>query len=124
MVMCLTAAMMYLLPYAIVKIYSTDLAVINVAAQLLLMAAIFQISDGVQAIAMGALRGLKDTRIPMFVNIIAYWIIGIPLGYYLGIERSMGAQGLWIGMIAGLTFAAISHASRFYYFTKTGKYRK
>ena len=124
MVMCLTAAMMYLLPYAIVKIYSKDLAVIEVAAQLLLMAAIFQISDGLQASAMGALRGLKDTRIPMFVNIIAYWIIGIPLGYYLGIVRSMGAQGLWIGMIAGLTFAAISHTSRFYYITKTGKYRK
>ncbi len=123
-VMCLTAAMMYLLPYAIVKIYSKDLAVIEVAAQLLLMAAIFQISDGLQASAMGALRGLKDTRVPMFVNIIAYWIIGIPLGYYLGIVRSMGAKGLWIGMIAGLTFAAISHTSRFYYFTKTGKYRK
>lgn len=117
--MCVTATFMYLLPHTIVKIYSQDAAVIEVAAQLLIMAAIFQISDGLQASALGALRGLKDTRIPMVVNIFAYWVIGIPMGYYLGIMRGMGAKGLWIGMIAGLTFAAISHTMRFYLLTKT-----
>lgn len=115
--MCFSASMMLLFPETIVGIYTTDPAVSEVAVQLLFLAAIFQLSDGLQASAAGALRGLKDTRIPMVVNFIAYWIIGIPFGYYLGITRGFGARGLWIGMIAGLTFAAVSHTTRFYIFS-------
>ncbi|MBN2732122.1 MAG: MATE family efflux transporter, partial [Balneolaceae bacterium] len=102
-----TAMLMVSVPDLITSIYTDNKAVQNVAISLLYMAAIFQISDGLQVSGYGALRGLKDTKIPMYVNLIAYWLIGLPLGYYLGITRDIGPQGLWIGLIAGLSVAAI-----------------
>ena len=82
------------------------------------MAAIFQISDGLQVTAFAALRGLKDTRMPMLYNFISYWLIGFPVGYYLGIVSPMGPKGLWVGLIAGLTAAAVFHNLRFHRLTK------
>lgn len=111
--MSCTALLMVAVPDLITSIYTQDQAVQNVAISLLYMAAIFQISDGLQVSGYGALRGLKDTKIPMVVNLVAYWIIGLPLGYYLGIIRGIGPQGLWIGLIAGLSVAAILHNLRF-----------
>lgn len=116
--MCITAVIMYLFPDVITSIYTQDSAVQDVAISLLYMAAIFQISDGLQVSSYGALRGLKDTTIPMVVNFIAYWMVGLPLGYYLGIIQNIGPQGLWMGLIAGLTIAAILHNIRFYLLTK------
>jgi MATE family multidrug resistance protein len=116
--MSLTAIIMYLFPDLITSMYTQDAQVQNVAISLLYMAAIFQISDGLQVSGYGALRGLKDTTIPMIVNFIAYWIVGLPLGYYLGIVQQIGPQGLWMGLIAGLTIAAILHNIRFYLLTK------
>lgn len=116
--MCLTACLMYLFPDVITSIYTQNQAVQEVAISLLYMAAIFQVSDGLQVSGYGALRGLKDTRIPMVVNCVAYWIVGLPLGYYLGIVRGVGPQGLWMGLIAGLTVAAILHNIRFYKLTR------
>ncbi|SMO60872.1 MATE family efflux transporter [Fodinibius sediminis] len=116
--MCMTAVIMYLFPDLITSIYTQDEAVREVAVSLLYMAAIFQISDGLQVSGYGALRGLKDTKIPMVVNFIAYWLVGLPLGYYLGIIRGIGPQGLWMGLIAGLTIAAILHNVRFYSLTR------
>ncbi|NGP89014.1 MATE family efflux transporter [Fodinibius halophilus] len=116
--MCVTAVIMYLFPDVITSIYTQDKAVQDVAISLLYMAAIFQISDGLQVSGYGALRGLKDTTIPMIVNFIAYWMVGLPLGYYLGLIRGVGPQGLWMGLIAGLTIAAILHNIRFYKLTK------
>lgn len=113
-----TAALMFTLPGLIVSMYTSDPGVREVAVGLLYMAAIFQISDGLQVSGYGALRGLKDTRVPMYVNLVAYWIVGLPLGYWLGIERGMGPQGLWIGLIAGLTVAAVLHNTRFYLLTR------
>lgn len=113
-----TALLMYLFPDLITSMYTQDPDVQSVAISLLYMAAIFQISDGLQVSGYGALRGLKDTKIPMIVNFIAYWMIGLPLGYYLGIVRGIGPQGLWMGLIAGLTTAAILHNIRFYLKTK------
>ncbi|MDX1586339.1 MAG: MATE family efflux transporter, partial [Balneolaceae bacterium] len=72
-----------------------------------------------QVSSYGALRGLKDTTIPMYVNLFAYWVVGLPLGYFLGITQGFGPQGLWMGLIAGLTVAAIFHNMRF--FVMTGK---
>lgn len=115
--MSLTAIIIYLFPDVISSIYTQDSAVQEVAISLLYMAAIFQISDGLQVSSYGALRGLKDTKIPMIVNFIAYWVVGLPLGYYLGISRNIGPQGLWMGLIAGLTIAAILHNIRFYKLT-------
>lgn len=113
-----TAILIFLFPDLITSIYTSDAAVQEVAVSLLYMAAIFQISDGLQVSGYGALRGLKDTKIPMYVNFIAYWLVGLPLGYYLGIIRDIGPQGLWMGLIAGLTIAAILHNIRFYKLTK------
>jgi MATE family multidrug resistance protein len=82
------------------------------------MAAIFQLSDGLQVSGFGALRGLKDTKVPMFVNIFAYWVIGISAAYYLGFISGYGAPGLWVGLITGLTVAGILHNVRFYIRTR------
>lgn len=112
--MCVTASIMFAVPEFITSIYTQDPAVREVAVGLLYMAAIFQISDGLQVSGYGALRGLKDTRFPMYVNFVAYWVIGLPFGYYLGIVNDIGPQGLWMGLIAGLTVAAVLHNIRFY----------
>lgn len=113
-IMACTALVMFLFPDWITAIYTDDTEVTEVAVQLLLMAAIFQLSDGLQVSGFGALRGLKDTKVPMYVNLVAYWVIGIPVAYWLGFIVGYGAQGLWVGLIAGLTVAGILHNIRFY----------
>lgn len=119
--MSCTALLMFLFPGAITSIYTDDPSVREVAINLLYMAAIFQISDGLQVSGFGALRGLKDTKVPMYVNLVSYWIVGLPLGYYLGIVRNFGPQGLWMGLIAGLSIAAILHNARFHLLTKPSR---
>lgn len=116
-VMSLAASILLVMPELVARLYTRDIAVTNIAVKLLFLAAVFQISDGVQVSVLGALRGLKDTKIPMFYNLIAYWIIGVPTGYVLGIQYRLGAEGLWIGLISGLTVAAILHNLRFYHLT-------
>ncbi len=73
---------------------------------MLLVAALFQISDGIQVISLGALRGIQDVKIPAVYTFIAYWGIGIPIGYFLGIRLDYGALGIWIGLALGLTASA------------------
>jgi multidrug resistance protein, MATE family len=92
--------------------------VILIASKLLLVAAIFQISDGIQVVVLGALRGLQDVKIPMYITFIAYWMIGFPISYYFGLNTNMGAIGVWIGLLAGLSFAAVFLFARFHYLTK------
>jgi MATE family multidrug resistance protein len=92
--------------------------VIAISSKLLLVAAVFQISDGIQVVVLGALRGLQDVKIPMYITFVAYWIIGFPISYYLGIYTEMKAVGVWIGLLAGLTAAAIFLYIRFHYLTK------
>ena len=92
--------------------------VIAIAAKLLLVAAVFQISDGIQVVVLGALRGLQDVKIPMYITFVAYWIIGFPISFYLGEYTSLKAVGVWIGLLAGLTAAAIFLFIRFHYLTK------
>jgi MATE family multidrug resistance protein len=90
--------------------YTTDILVLGVATHLLLFAAIFQIPDGIQMGSLGALRGYKDTFIPMIYLIISYWIFAIPFGYFLtnrGFNGPLGAEGMWIGMILGLVIFSI-----------------
>jgi len=93
-------------PSQIARIYSPDPAVIFVGARLLLVAAAFQLFDGVQTVATGALRGSGETRIPMFANLIAYWFIGLPAGYLLCFHLGWGATGVWLGLCAGLMMIA------------------
>lgn len=109
------AIFLLIFPHFLVSIYTNDKAVIDIAVSLLLMAAIFQLSDGLQVSGMGALRGLKDTTVPMIVNLIAYWVVGLPSGYLIGIYYNHGPVGLWIGLILGLSVAAVLHNIRFYY---------
>ncbi len=97
----------------IAGIYTRDLAVASLAGTLLLFAAAFQFPDGIQVLSAGALRGLKDTRVPMFIAAFAYWGIGMPLGAGLGLGLGWGPTGMWLGLIAGLLVAAVLMARRF-----------
>lgn len=97
---------------------ATNGEVISIAAQLLVVAAVFQISDGVQVVVLGALRGLQDVKIPMYITFVAYWIIGFPISYYLGEHTGLKATGVWIGLLAGLTAAALFLYLRFDKITK------
>lgn len=92
--------------------------VVEIAATLLLAAAVFQISDSLQVIALGALRGLQDVKIPTIITFISYWVIGFPISYYLGREEAYGNLGIWIGLLAGLSVAAVLLFIRFNYLTK------
>ncbi|MFD2891576.1 MATE family efflux transporter [Flavobacterium chuncheonense] len=92
--------------------------VVSIAAQLLLVAAVFQISDGLQVVVLGALRGLQDVKIPMYITFVSYWVVGFPISIYLGLFTSLAATGIWIGLLAGLSSAAILLFLRFNYLTK------
>ena len=109
----LSAASMLLIPGFIVKIYTNDLAITSIAVSLLFYSAIFQYADGIQICAAGALRGLKDTVVPMFINIVAYLLVGLSVGYYLTFNKAMGPAGMWIGMIIGLSIVAVLLLGRF-----------
>jgi multidrug resistance protein, MATE family len=90
------------LPKVIARVFSPDPAVVRIGAALLLVAAAFQLFDGVQVVTTGALRGAGDTKTPMLANFVAYWFIGIPLGYFLCFRLGWGALGVWIGLCTGL----------------------
>lgn len=108
---CVSASYMTLLREAIAGIYTSDPQVLAIAASLIIYAAIFQFSDAVQVTAAGALRGYQDTRITMLITLVSYWGIGLPVGYGLGLTDiggpAQGPAGLWQGLIAGLTCAAL-----------------
>lgn len=87
--------------------------VISIAAHLIIIAAIFQISDGIQVVVLGALRGLQDVKIPMYITFISYWVIGFPISIYLGLYTDLKAIGIWIGLLSGLTAAALFLYLRF-----------
>jgi MATE family multidrug resistance protein len=97
----------------VVGFYTRDAVVASLAASLLLYAAAFQFPDGVQVLSAGALRGLKDTRVPMLLAAFAYWGVGMPIGAGLGLGLGWGPKGMWIGLIAGLTVAAVLLGTRF-----------
>ena len=94
-------------------LYTDDATVVALGASLLLLAAVYQIPDGIQVLSAGALRGLKDTRVPMLLAAISYWAVGMALGAWLGLGLGWGPRGMWIGLIAGLSMAAVLLGSRF-----------
>jgi len=102
----LSATSLVLFSAPIAALYTSDLAVAGLAAQLMLLAAVFQFSDGLQVVAASALRGLKDARVPALLTAIAYWGIGMTLGWYCTFRLGRGAPGMWLGLVAGLTAAA------------------
>nr|WP_320113930.1 MATE family efflux transporter [uncultured Desulfuromonas sp.] len=103
----ISATIIALFPQSCVAIYTSDAQLRDAAAALLIYAAIFQIPDAAQVSCAGALRGFKDTRIPMLLQILSYWGIALPIGSYLGLTLNWGARGFWIGLICGLSSAAV-----------------
>jgi MATE family multidrug resistance protein len=109
--MAMMGILFWTIPGRIVSLYintadPANAAVVSLAKTLLGVAAMFQIVDGIQVTAAGALRGLKDTRVPLLIGILAYWGIGLPCGYTLGLGLGFGSVGLWWGFAIGLAVAA------------------
>lgn len=104
--------------YKLPALYIDDPQVILMAGPLLIVAGLFQLSDGMQVVCIGALRGIQDVKVPSLLIFIAYWIIGLPLGYLLGFQLDYGANGIWIGLLIGLTITAIAMFFRFNGLTK------
>jgi MATE family multidrug resistance protein len=100
------------------KAMSDSSEVISIASGLILIAAVFQLSDGIQVVVLGALRGLQDVKVPMYITFVAYWIIGFPISIYLGLFTELKAMGVWIGLLSGLTAAALFLYLRFNKLTK------
>ncbi|MBV7316872.1 MATE family efflux transporter [Shewanella sp. NIFS-20-20] len=119
-----TAIATVIFRYDIAELYNTNPEVVTLAGSLMLLAALYQLSDSVQVVAAGALRGYKDTRSAFYITLVSYWFIGMGLGYSLAytdyIVPQMGAHGFWIGLIAGLTSAAIMFAFRLKVIQKRG----
>jgi multidrug resistance protein, MATE family len=111
--MVLAALAFLLAPRAIAGIITSELGVIDAVVPLLFVAAVFQLSDGVQAVAAGALRGAGDTRFALIANLCGHYLIGLPIGTLLAFRLGLGASGLWWGLSAGLTAVAIALTLRF-----------
>lgn len=109
-----SAGLMLSAPRLIASLYTRDAAVTAIAAQLIALAGLFQFSDGIQVASNGALRGLKDTRVPMVITLFSYWMVGMPVAWWLAFERGLGARGMWMGLIAGLSAAATLLFTRFW----------
>lgn len=100
--------------YFLPSLYIDDEGVLQLTASLMIIAAFFQLSDGIQVVAAGALRGLQDVKIPSMLIFVAYWVIALPLGYLLAFPLQMKANGVWIGLFIGLTITAGAMVVRFY----------
>ena len=98
--------------------FNTDPEVIRLASSLLIIAAFFQLSDGLQAVEIGALRGVQDVKVPTYIALTAYWIIGLPMSYVFGFTCNLGIQGIWYGLALGLLIAAVLLFLRFDYVSK------
>ena len=98
--------------------YEDNMEVVSIASKLLLAAAVFQISDSIQVVVLGALRGLQDVKIPTIITFISYWLVGFPISYFLGKEEAYASFGIWLGLLAGLTTASVLLYIRFNYLTK------
>ena len=112
-IMACWAALFIILRKFLPQLYISDGAVIEAASLLLIIAAFFQLSDGVQVVCAGALRGLQDVKIPSLLIFVAYWIISLPIGYLLAFPAGLGATGIWIGLLTGLTLTAVAMIIRF-----------
>ena len=111
----------FLFRFQLPLFFNDHAEVISLAALLLLFAAVFQISDSTQAIGAGLLRGIKDVKYPTILIAIAYWVVGLPLGYLLAFHFKLGASGIWLGLIAGLTLSSLFLITRFMAMTRKNR---
>jgi MATE family multidrug resistance protein len=115
----LFVAFNHLLPW----IYTTDLAVITIAAKLLIIAGIFQLFDGTQVVGLGILRGMGDVLLPTLITLLSYWVLGLPAGYLLGLKCGFGVYGVWYGLLIGLGSASVLLFWRFNVISKHHQYQ-
>ena len=99
-------------------LYISEKGVIEIASVLLVIVSIFQISDGTQAVGLGILRGITDMKIPTFITLAAYWLLGLPSGYILAFKLDMGVRGVWCGLLISLTISAFLTMARFHFRSK------
>ncbi|SEM93528.1 multidrug resistance protein, MATE family [bacterium A37T11] len=111
--MCITALMFVVFNHVLPRIFTDDQRVINIAASLLIIAGLFQLFDGTQVVGLGILRGTGDVNQPTVIAFVAYWIIGLPLGYVLGIIFGLGVSGIWYGLTVGLVASSLSLYRRY-----------
>ncbi len=116
--MSCTALIFMFCNHLIPWLYTADRQVIGFTAKLLLIAAVFQLFDGTQVVGLGILRGMGDVKIPAFFTFLAYWVLGLPVGYLLGIQLKLGAAGIWYGLTLGLITSAVLLCFRFNYFSR------
>jgi len=116
--MAVTALVFTIFNRVLPLMYTTDNNVIVIAAQLLIIAAFFQLFDGTQVIGLGVLRGMGDVNVPTVITFLAYWVVGLPVGYVLGIVYKMGANGIWYGLTLGLMVASLLLFVRFQIISK------
>jgi MATE family multidrug resistance protein len=113
-IMAMAAVLLLTFRHSVVGLYTTDSAVISIAIDLFLMAAIFQIADGIQIGAVGALRGYKDTTIPMFINVFAFWVLAFPLAYMAAVTYVAAPVYVWVSFIVGLSVSAMLLSRRYH----------
>ncbi|MGY6557996.1 MAG: MATE family efflux transporter [Nitritalea sp.] len=116
--MSFSAVCLILLREVLPALYIDDQQVIQMSASLLIIAGMFQLSDGVQVVGLGALRGMADVKIPTIVTLIAYWVIGLPLGYFFAFPLGMEEKGVWYGLLTGLSLTACGLLYRFHSLSK------
>jgi multidrug resistance protein, MATE family len=116
--MCITAATFTVFNHLLPWIYTSDKNVISIAAQLLIIAAFFQLFDGTQVVGLGILRGMGDVNIPTIITFLAYWVVGLPVGYVLGLQLHLGVKGVWYGLVLGLMVSSILLFFRFQFISK------
>ncbi|WP_297335528.1 MATE family efflux transporter [Algoriphagus sp.] len=112
--MAITAILFVSLRNFLPTLYIDDPEVIAMSATLLIIAGMFQLSDGVQVVGLGVLRGMEDVKFPTWITLLAYWVLGLPLGYFLAFELEMGAVGIWYGLLIGLSITAVVLFYRFH----------
>jgi MATE family multidrug resistance protein len=111
--MCFTAVIFTAFNQWLPYIYTSDISVVSISAQLLIIAAFFQLFDGAQVVGLGILRGMGDVNVPTILTFLSYWVIGLPIGYLVGIHLNHGVIGVWFGLVCGLMSASIMLFLRF-----------
>lgn len=110
--MVFTALLFTLLPGVFARVYTSDQQVLALAVVLLPLAGLFQVFDGLQVVSSGILRGMADTRFPMVMGLVGFWLVGLPISLFLGFRMDLGPRGLWWGLVAGLVVVGLLLVAR------------
>jgi len=120
--MCFTALILTLFNQWLPWMYTSDKIVIHIAAQLIIIAAVFQLFDGTQVVGLGILRGMGDVNIPTLITFLAYWVVGLPVGYILGLKLGLGVKGVWYGLVLGLAASSLLLFFRFQFISRKNRH--